>query len=253
MVSFMPAMTQVPDATPRSIAAYGEIVSNWLRSPSTYIYGKRSGTTPNWPLGRKPEAVKRLLDVAGAALLLALMLPVLTMIAVLVWVSGGTPIYGHERVGRGGRRFLCWKVRTMVPGADARLEGILRRDPGRAAEWARDHKLRDDPRVTRLGRFLRRTSLDEAPQLWNILVGDMSLVGPRPVTPPELTRYGASARHYLAVRPGLTGLWQLDGRNDIPYARRVLLDRFYVMKPSIPRDLALLFRTPIAIARRTGR
>ena len=107
--------------------------------------------------------------------------------------------------------------------------------------------------MTRLGRFLRRTSLDELPQLWNVLVGDMSLVGPRPVTPPELTRYGASARHYLAVRPGLTGLWQLDGRNDIPYARRVLLDRFYVMKPSILRDFALLFRTPIAIARRTGR
>ena len=131
------------------------------------------------------------------------------------------PIYGHERIGRGGRPFLCWKVRTMVPDAEARLEAILRADPVRADEWARDHKLRDDPRVTWLGRWLRLTSLDEVPQLWNVLRGEMSLVGPRPVTRPELARYGASARHYLAVRPGLTGMWQLDGRNALPYARRV--------------------------------
>ena len=161
------------------------------------------------------------MDVAGAALLLALLLPLLAMIVALVWSSGGAPIYGHERVGRGGRRFLCWKIRTMVPGAEARLEDILRRDPDAPPSGRATTSSRDDPRVTRLGRFLRRTSLDELPQLWNVLVGEMSLVGPRPVTPPELTRYGASARHYLAVRPGLTGLWQLDGRNDIPYARRV--------------------------------
>ena len=106
--------------------------------------------------------------------------------------------------------------------------------------------------MTRLGRLLRVTSLDELPQLWNVLVGEMSLVGPRPVTAEELAKYGASARHYLAVRPGLTGMWQLDGRNDLPYARRVVLDRAYVMRPSIRRDFALLCRTPVAILRRAG-
>jgi lipopolysaccharide/colanic/teichoic acid biosynthesis glycosyltransferase len=191
--------------------------------------------------------------VVGAAVLLLLLLPVLLTITTVVWAAGGSPIYGHERVGRGGRPFLCWKIRTMVLDAEARLEATLRSDPARAAEWSRDHKLRDDPRVTPIGRWLRPTSLDELPQLWNVLVGEMSLVGPRPVTRPELARYGVSARHYLAVRPGLTGMWQLDGRNDLPYARRVVLDRFYVMRPSIRRDFALLARTPFGIARRSGR
>jgi lipopolysaccharide/colanic/teichoic acid biosynthesis glycosyltransferase len=196
---------------------------------------------------------KRLVDVVGAAILLVVFVPVLAIIVTSVWLSGGSPIYGHERVGRGGRPFLCWKIRTMVPGAARQLDAILRSDPALEAEWKRDHKLRNDPRVTRLGRFLRLTSLDELPQLWNILVGEMSLVGPRPVTRDELVRYGLSARYYLAVRPGLTGMWQLTGRNDTPYSRRVGLDRFYVRRQSIGRDFALLLMTPIVLIRRTGR
>jgi exopolysaccharide production protein ExoY len=250
MVCFMPALTQASAVEPSQIRTYEELVSNWLRN-GTNAVSERSQA--GRPAGQGWWRCKRLVDVVGAAVLLVLLLPVLLTIVALVWATGGDPIYGHERVGRGGRPFLCWKVRTMVPDAEARLEAVLRADPVRAAEWARDHKLRDDPRVTRLGRWLRLTSLDELPQLWNVLAGEMSLVGPRPVTRPELARYGASARHYLVVRPGLTGMWQLDGRNDLPYARRVLLDRFYVMKPSIRRDFALLWRTPFAIALRTGR
>jgi lipopolysaccharide/colanic/teichoic acid biosynthesis glycosyltransferase len=249
MVCFMPALTRASFIGPRSIRTYEELVSNWLIDAG--LAGGLQADPEAGGLGRR--RCKRAVDVAGAAVLLLLLLPALSIVLALVWATGGAPIYGHERVGRGGRPFLCWKVRTMVPDAEARLAAILRMDRGRAEEWARDHKLRDDPRVTRLGRWLRLTSLDEVPQLWNVLRGEMSLVGPRPVTRPELARYGASARHYLAVRPGITGLWQLDGRNALPYARRVLLDRFYVMKPSIRRDFALLSRTPLAIARRTGR
>jgi lipopolysaccharide/colanic/teichoic acid biosynthesis glycosyltransferase len=248
MVCFMPGLTQATAVHSRPNRAYEELVSNWLRIGSESGYDRSQASAA--PAGHGWR--KRTIDLAGAAILLALLLPVTAMIVALVWATGGAPIYGHERVGRGGRPFLCWKIRTMVRDADARLAAILRADPGRADEWARDHKLRDDPRVTRLGRWLRLTSLDEVPQLWNVLAGEMSLVGPRPVTRPELARYGASARYYLKVRPGITGMWQIDGRNDLPYARRILLDRFYVMKPSIRRDVALLSRTAVAIARRTG-
>lgn len=248
MVRFMPVLTHATAVDPAPIRAYEELVSNWLKIDAGTACGRpRAAGEPGGP-GRH----KRLFDVVGAAVLLSVLLPVLAMVIALVWAAGGKPIYGHERVGRGGLLFRCWKVRTMVPDAEEQLGAILRADPVRAAEWARDHKLRDDPRVTRLGHWLRLTSFDELPQLWNVLVGEMSLVGPRPVTLPELARYGASARHYLKVRPGITGIWQLDGRNDLPYARRILLDRFYVMKPSLRRDVALVSRTPFAIARRTG-
>jgi lipopolysaccharide/colanic/teichoic acid biosynthesis glycosyltransferase len=233
----MPALIQIPDSKPSTIAAYGEFVSYWLSD-----------------LGSSHERgrAKRAIDVVVAALLILLFAPTLALLVGLVWLAGGSPLYGHERIGRGGRTFLCWKIRTMVPDAARRLDEVLRADPELAAEWARDHKLRRDPRVTRVGRVLRWTKLDELPQLWNVLVGDMSLVGPRPVTAEELAKYGRSLRHYLAVRPGLTGVWQLDGRNDPSYDRRVLLDRYYVMRPSVLRDVGLLVRTPVAIVRRGG-
>jgi len=251
MVVFMPVLTQSPAARSGSIATYGETVSNWLSNTFHNINMMPVDRSER----RRPatDRAKRAIDVAGALLLLAVMLPVIGMIAAAVAATGVQPLYGHQRIGRGGRPFRCWKIRTMVPDAEDRLHAVLRGDAVRAGEWARDHKLRDDPRVTRIGRLLRLSSLDELPQLWNILAGEMSLVGPRPVTRDELGRYGASARHYLAVRPGLTGLWQIDGRNDIPYARRVVLDRAYVMRPSLRRDFALLWRTPLAVARRTGR
>jgi exopolysaccharide production protein ExoY len=249
----MPALTQLSVAKPNSLSSYEESVSYWLRglraearNPALRRAVGRQGT-------HRGELAKRAMDVAGATLLLALLTPLTAVLLALVWVGGGSPLFGHERVGRGGKRFLCWKIRTMVPDAPERLEAVLRSDPALAAEWGRDHKLRHDPRVTRLGRFLRLTSLDEVPQLWNVLLGEMSLVGPRPVTAAELTKYGPAARHYLAVLPGLTGMWQLEGRNDIPYSRRVLLDRYYVMTRSISLDFGLLCKTPVALIRRTGR
>jgi len=249
VVSFMPALIQSPDGKLGTLAAYGEFLSCRLTA-----IGRAARPRPVRTAGGPPwrGRAKRAIDVVGASLLLLLLAPVATLLVGLVWLDGGSPIFGHERTGRGGRPFRCWKIRTMLPDAAARLDALLAADPGLAAEWRRDHKLRRDPRVTRLGRLLRRTSLDEVPQLWNVLIGEMSLVGPRPVTAAELARYRGSARHYLAVRPGLTGMWQLDGRKDLPYARRVLLDRFYVMRPSIGRDVALLARTPLALVGRGG-
>jgi lipopolysaccharide/colanic/teichoic acid biosynthesis glycosyltransferase len=131
----------------------------------------------------------------------------------------------------------------MVPNADQVLRELLERDPEIKAEWVRDHKLRSDPRVTRLGRFLRRTSLDELPQLWNVLRGEMSLVGPRPVVREELLRYGRNVRAYLSAKPGITGLWQVKGRNDTDYRRRVVLDTYYVKNQNLLLDLYILFKT----------
>jgi lipopolysaccharide/colanic/teichoic acid biosynthesis glycosyltransferase len=139
--------------------------------------------------------------------------------------------------------FSCLKFRTMVPNADQVLRDLLENDPDLRAEWIRDHKLRNDPRVTRLGRFLRRTSLDELPQLLNVLRGEMSLVGPRPVVREELLRYGRNVGIYLAAKPGITGLWQVTGRNDTDYRRRVVLDTYYVRNQNLLLDLYILVKT----------
>jgi lipopolysaccharide/colanic/teichoic acid biosynthesis glycosyltransferase len=152
-------------------------------------------------------------------------------------------IYRHWRVGRNGQMFSCLKFRTMVPNADQVLRDLLESDPELQAEWVRDHKLRNDPRVTRLGRFLRRTSLDELPQLMNVLRGEMSLVGPRPVIREELLRYGRNVNTYLAAKPGITGLWQVTGRNDTDYRRRVVLDTYYVRNQNLLLDLYILAKT----------
>jgi exopolysaccharide production protein ExoY len=188
-------------------------------------------------------AAKRVLDVVGAIVLAAVFSPLMLAIAVLMRREGGSIIYKHRRVGRHGRAFECLKFRTMVPNADQVLRELLDRDPVINAEWVRDHKLRSDPRITRLGRFLRRTSLDELPQLWNVLRGEMSLVGPRPVVREELLRYGRNVRIYLAARPGITGLWQVKGRNDTDYRRRVVLDTYYVRNQNLLLDLYILLRT----------
>ena len=249
----MPALTQLTDRSSGLLANYGKILINWLIKSAAMtpaVEGRRS-VAPSF--GPRSERPKRTLDLLGASLLLAILSPAIALLAAVVWVSGGHPFYGHLRVGRHGKTFRCWKLRTMVPDADRRLDGILQADQEAAAEWDRDHKLRRDPRVTRFGRLLRRTSLDELPQLWNVLIGEMSLVGPRPVTLAEIGKYGTTARYYLSVRPGLTGMWQVGGRGGTPYSRRVVIDRLYVMRRSIFGDLALLCRTPLAIIRRTGR
>ena len=196
---------------------------------------------------------KRVLDLALGLPLLLLLAPLILVLLGLVALDGAAPIYGHERVGRGGRRFRCWKIRSMVPDADTRLAALLANDPAAAAEWAEGAKLADDPRVTRLGRALRRSSLDELPQLWNVIRGEMSLVGPRPVPADELAaRYGVHAATYASLAPGLTGPWQAGDRNALPYDARVRLDVAYARGPSFSGDLRLLLLTAGAVVRRTG-
>lgn len=197
------------------------------------------------PLPSPHAATKRALDVLGAIVLAVVFSPLILaiVIAALIRREPGSIIYKHRRIGRDGYAFECLKFRTMVPNADQVLRELLERDPAIKAEWVRDHKLRCDPRVTRLGRFLRRTSLDELPQLWNVMRGEMSLVGPRPVVREELLRYGRNVRAYLSAKPGITGLWQVKGRNDTDYRRRVVLDTYYVRNQNLLLDLYILVKT----------
>jgi exopolysaccharide production protein ExoY len=194
------------------------------------------------PAGATATA-KRLLDVIGAVILGLVFSPLMLVIVLLMRKADGSVIYRHRRVGRGGQMFSCLKFRTMVPNADQVLRDLLEKDSELQAEWVRDHKLRHDPRVTRLGRFLRRTSLDELPQVLNVLRGEMSLVGPRPVIREELLRYGRNVGIYLAAKPGITGLWQVTGRNDTDYRRRVVLDTYYVRNQNLLLDLYILAKT----------
>lgn len=199
------------------------------------------------------DVAKRLIDITLSGILLLLAAPLVLATAALVALDGGSPFFGHERVGRGGSRFRCWKIRTMRPDASAHLEILLQVDPVCRRQWATERKLAPDPRATTVGRLLRRTSLDELPQLWNVLVGEMSLVGPRPVTGEELALYGASAGHYCAVRPGITGLWQVFRRPGTTYAERVAMDRSYVERRTLFLDALLLAMTLRAPFLPTGR
>ena len=209
------------------------------------------GTVPGLTVLQR--LLKRLFDLLVASIILVLFLPFIVLTAVAVrWSNGPGLIYWQWRVGRDGRRFRCYKFRSMVIDAEARLEELLQRDPAARAEWERDHKLKDDPRVTRVGRFIRRTSLDELPQLWNVFKGDMSVVGPRPVVEKELERYGEARSHYLAVRPGLTGPWQVSGRSDVSYAERVQMDARYVQDWNVFRDALIVFQTATVMVGKRG-
>jgi undecaprenyl-phosphate galactose phosphotransferase len=202
-----------------------------------------------------PQLLKRAFDLAAALLLLAFLAPVLALVAARIRLAdggGGAVLFAHTRVGRHGRPFACYKFRTMVPNAAEALAELLARDPEARAEWARDRKLKDDPRVTPLGRLLRRTSLDELPQLVNVVRGEMSLVGPRPVVPDELERYGEAKAYYLQVRPGLTGLWQVSGRSDLDYGRRVALDAWYARNWTLWYDLLILVRTLLVVPKKAN-
>src|SRR5690606_31750190 len=196
--------------------------------------------------------LKRLMDVVVAAMALVVLVPVFVLIAVGIRLdSQGPVLFRHKRLGLAGRPFFVLKFRTMVPDAAQRLQRYLEENPTARAEFAAEYKLRDDPRVTRLGKFLRRTSLDELPQLWNVLVGEMSLVGPRPIVPEELSKYGDYGRYLLRVPPGMTGLWQVNGRNDLSYDERIRLDMYYIHNWSLWLDLVILVRTiPAVLARR---
>jgi Undecaprenyl-phosphate galactose phosphotransferase WbaP len=199
------------------------------------------------------RVVKRAMDVAVASAVLVLGFPLFAAIALMVKLSGpGGVLYGHQRIGRYGRKFTAWKFRTMHRGADALLRQHFDRFPAARLEWERDQKLRDDPRVTKVGHFLRRLSLDELPQMWNVLRGEMSVVGPRPIVDDEVARYGDAFGLYAGVKPGITGLWQVSGRTDVGYEMRVRLDEFYVRHWSPWLDAYLLVRTVVALLCRRG-
>ncbi len=188
-----------------------------------------------------------------AFFLLVTLAPVMGVIAFLVWRRDGAPIFfAHYRVGRDGMLFRCLKFRSMLRNSDHLLDELLRTDAEARAEWQRDQKLVNDPRITPIGRFLRSSSLDELPQLFNVLRGEMNLVGPRPVTVGELRRYGQVRWHYLSVRPGITGLWQVSGRNLTTYGERVALDAQYVQQRSFLLDVRILFRTVWVVITKHG-
>lgn len=198
------------------------------------------------PLG-SPLSV-RIADRLLAALLLVFFLPLMITVALIVAVTDPGPvIFGHVRVGRSGRPFRCLKFRSMVVDAEARLQAVLASDPALQAAWDRDHKLPHDPRITSIGRFLRASSLDELPQLINVLRGEMSLVGPRPISSSEVPRYGRYIVDYYHTTPGLTGLWQISGRNDVSYRRRVALDVAFSRSQSLSLYLRILVMTVPAV------
>lgn len=201
---------------------------------------------------RLGRAMKFSFDHVVAVVLAVALSPLLLLIALALKAGGGPVLFVHWRIGRNGRPFPCFKFRTMTPNADARLQQLLAGDAEARREWNETRKLKDDPRVTRLGQWLRRTSLDELPQLLNVLRGEMSLVGPRPIVAEELPLYGGDQPFYTFVRPGITGLWQVSGRNDVDMSRRVALDRWYAANWSLWLDLVLLARTVPVVLRRRG-
>jgi len=218
--------------------------------PAALIQGKASH-------GKSKSAYnsvfKRIFDVFFCLLIAPLVLPVVAVLAFIVRMDGGPAFFSHTRVGRDGRAFKCWKIRSMVVGAEEKLKAHLENNPEAAAEWERDFKLTDDPRITRLGDIMRRTSLDELPQFFNVFRGDMSVVGPRPITEIELMRYGTHQRAYLDARPGVTGVWQVSGRNDVSYESRVEMDASYMEKMSLGLDISIIFKTITHMLLRTGR
>lgn len=219
----------------------------------TFVYGSQRAISAFNSKTTFGELVLLRLNQAIALVLLFVLSPVLLAIAFFIWQKDGAPIlYGHYRVGLGGKLFRCFKFRSMLLDSERVLADLLRDDPQSRAEWEADQKLRDDPRITPVGRFLRSSSLDELPQLLNVLRGEMLLVGPRPVTVAELTRYGSVRWHYLSVRPGITGLWQVSGRNNTTYEERVALDARYVEGRSLKSDLGILLRTVLVVVLKDG-
>jgi lipopolysaccharide/colanic/teichoic acid biosynthesis glycosyltransferase len=196
------------------------------------------------------DGAKRCLDFVLVVLSLPISLPLILVMMCLVALDGGNPLYRQKRLGRGGRVFHLVKIRTMVPGADALLEYHLRKNPEARREWDETQKLKNDPRITRIGAFLRKSSLDELPQLWNVLRGEMSLVGPRPMMVDQRTLYPGTA--YFDLRPGITGLWQISERNETSFAERAVFDNRYLASLSLSLDVSILLRTVSVVLRGTG-
>jgi undecaprenyl-phosphate galactose phosphotransferase len=215
--------------------------SGGRRKPSDRVFlPKRSFSTPHL-------MIKRSMDFWVSLLALIALTPLLAVIAITLRLSGSPAVFHQKRVGRAGQLFDCYKFCTMKPDAEAELSRILAENPEQRLEWLKTQKLTNDPRVTRLGRFLRSTSLDELPQFINVLRGEMSLIGPRPILANELAKYGPYADHYMSVKPGLTGLWQISGRNATTYNRRVALDVAYARNASLGFDCYILLHSTVPI------
>jgi len=194
---------------------------------------------------------KRVLDVLLVLATLPVSVPIILFSGLALWFEGGQPFYRQDRLGKNGERFSILKLRTMVRDADVLLAHYLENDPALQEEWETTQKLKRDPRITRIGRFLRTTSLDELPQLWNVLKGEMSLVGPRPMMPEQLTLYG-DPEAYFALQPGITGIWQVSSRNESRFSFRAEVDARYYREISMKRDCGLLLQTVGVVLRRTG-
>lgn len=216
--------------------------------PAAVMLGGLAAKRSQFSLYR--AGIKRVLDVLLVLASLPVVLPIVAVLALLVARDGGKPFYGQERIGRGGRRFRMWKLRTMVIDADRKLEEFLARDPALRTEWESTQKLKADPRITRLGRVLRKSSMDELPQLWNVLKGEMSIVGPRPFMPDQSALYRGHA--YYRLRPGLTGFWQISERNDSDFAQRARHDTRYDRSLSFWTDLRVVLSTVRVVLRATG-
>ena len=203
--------------------------------------------------GFRSNVAIRMLDIVVASLAIIWLMPLLVLVALLVKSSDGKQIlFAQPRIGRGGKMFRCLKFRTIVVDAEARLAELLENDPVARAEWALDHKLKNDPRIIPLGGFLRKWSLDELPQFFNVLRGDMSIVGPRPIVASEASRYGRYITTYHKNRPGITGLWQISGRNDVSYRRRIACDVVYTRSRSLLTDMRIIVMTAVVVLNARG-
>ena len=234
----------IPDM--RGVPLYGTNMSYFFSHEVALLRIKNN--LKRWPT----RAAKRLFDTSSALVLLLLLSPLMLYLAWKISKDGGPVLYVQTRIGKRGRAFSCFKFRSMVVSADAQLEQLIKEDPELKAQWQKDHKIKADPRITPVGQWIRRTSMDELPQLLNVLKGEMSLVGPRPIVKAELERYGDDVQYFLLVRPGMTGLWQVSGRNDMDYDKRVYLDTWYVKNWSLWYDLVILFKTVSVVLNRRG-
>lgn len=196
---------------------------------------------------------KRLFDLVFVIMSAPFAFMIVAVAAIFVALDGKSPFFAHPRVGKNGKIFACWKLRTMVPDADAALAKLCANSNAFALEWQQNQKLENDPRVTKLGRILRKSRIDEFPQFWNVLIGDMSLVGPRPVTVPEMARYGAISNERLAQRPGVTGLWQVSGTRDFNFEDRITLDLIYLREATFWMDIKIVALTILTVFRLNGK
>ena len=208
-------------------------------------------TLPKTSVGVYRTGGKRVLDISLVMISIPVIAPILLFLAALIALDGGKPFYSQQRVGKGGRNFTLWKLRSMVPNAEIELEHYLQQNPKARTEWDKNQKLVDDPRITRMGKLIRKSSLDELPQLWNVLCGDMSLVGPRPMLPEQQHLYPGT--DYYTLRPGITGRWQVTSRNESSFSDRAAFDKSYNSDLTLWADIFLLIATVNVVLRGTGK